>query len=288
MEKRFRLSRKKLMVFVLTGVCAIFSFLGILQTLNTMSLEGTATVTGPAPFALKNQFQRSNFTTSPQCTFKFDWPPNCETGFKNEDRICKRKLGKASYRDRSRLPNSVVDGVRYFVFFVGHARSGTSITGSLLDAHPNVILANELFILHQMASFPSSYTTKRTVMDALNGRQRAMTDHFKKSSRKGYSLYINGSHMGTYEDHVDVIGDKGAGSTTGLYMSDPEKFADVYHKLQRMMNIPVKVIQVCSYGFLGEHETFMRTGFIIINYYAGSCSNMHTAPIDPQCCTPGL
>jgi hypothetical protein len=250
---RFRLPSKKplrLLVFVSTG--AIFFFVGILHKLHTTSLERTAT--GPEPFPLKNQFQKSilKFTTSSQCTFRLDWAPNCETGFMDDARICERRLGRASYRDRNRLPNSVVDGVRYFVFFVGNSRSGSSITGSLLDAHPNVILANELFILHQMASFPSSYTTKRTVMDALNDRQRAMTEHFKKSSRKGYSLYINGSHMGTYEDHVDVIGDKGAGSTTGLYMSDPEKFADVYHKLQRMMNIPVKVIQVCMQGFGGH------------------------------------
>ena len=235
---------KKLVVFLLTGIGAIFSFMGISHTLNITSLARVVTL--PARYSLSENKGGFTGTTSPQCTFIHAWPPDCENGLKHEDNKCERVLKKANFRFPSSLSDSVVDGVRYFVLFVGQGRSGTTITGALIDAHPNVIMSNEYFILHQMASFPSSYTTKRTVMDALNRRQRTVVDHFKKSSHKGYSLYINGSHMGTYEDHVDVIGDKGAGRTVDLYMSDPEKFADVYHKLQHMMNIPVKVIQVCT------------------------------------------
>ena len=41
------------------------------------------------------------------------------------------------------LPASVIDAVQHFVFFIGYARSSHSIIGSLLDAHPNVVIAKQ-------------------------------------------------------------------------------------------------------------------------------------------------
>ena len=35
--------------------------------------------------------------------------------------------------------------MRFFVLFVGYPRSGHSIVASLLDAHPNVVIAQEVF-----------------------------------------------------------------------------------------------------------------------------------------------
>ena len=36
------------------------------------------------------------------------------------------------------------DDVQRFCFFIGHARSGHSIIGSLLNAHPEVVISHEL------------------------------------------------------------------------------------------------------------------------------------------------
>ena len=44
-----------------------------------------------------------------------------------------------------------LDGARTFVTFLGHARSGHSIVGALLDAHPQVVLSDELDALRYVA-----------------------------------------------------------------------------------------------------------------------------------------
>ena len=46
-------------------------------------------------------------------------------------------------RRSASLSQQDADGVEKFVFFVGYARSGSSIVGSMVDAHPNMIIANE-------------------------------------------------------------------------------------------------------------------------------------------------
>ena len=50
------------------------------------------------------------------------------------------------------LPQGVIDGVKKFVFFVGHPRSGHSIVGSFMDAHPNMVIAHEFMLFRQLLS----------------------------------------------------------------------------------------------------------------------------------------
>ena len=40
--------------------------------------------------------------------------------------------------------------VRYFVVFLGNPRSGTTLVRSLLDAHPNIAIANEVHSIRLM------------------------------------------------------------------------------------------------------------------------------------------
>ena len=48
-----------------------------------------------------------------------------------------------STKQFSPLSSSEVEQVKTFIFFLGHARSGHSIVGSILDAHPHIVLAHE-------------------------------------------------------------------------------------------------------------------------------------------------
>lgn len=54
-------------------------------------------------------------------------------------------------RGTFRLSHEVVDGVKKFVFFVGYARSGHSIIGTLMDAHPHVVISNEFNLFSQFS-----------------------------------------------------------------------------------------------------------------------------------------
>ena len=52
---------------------------------------------------------------------------------------------KKNRANLAKLPSEVINGIKKFVFFVGYAcaRSGHSIVGSLMDAHPHVVIAHE-------------------------------------------------------------------------------------------------------------------------------------------------
>ena len=64
------------------------------------------------------------------------------------------------------LNSSEINGLRLLVFFVGFARSGHSIVGSLLDSHPDVIIAHEYKILKDV--WKGSGKTKGAVLSLVN------------------------------------------------------------------------------------------------------------------------
>ena len=41
------------------------------------------------------------------------------------------------------LPQDVIDNVRIFFIFLGYPRSGHTILGALMDAHPNMVISHQ-------------------------------------------------------------------------------------------------------------------------------------------------
>jgi sulfotransferase family protein len=109
--------------------------------------------------------------------------------------------------------------VRTFTFFVGHMKSGTSLLGSLLDAHPDVILADEVDALRHL---DQGYA--RDALFALLARgAEAEADKGRVTARRldgGYSLAVPGGAQGATE-RPRVIGDGRAGPTTQRLADDP-------------------------------------------------------------------
>jgi len=65
------------------------------------------------------------------------------------------------------------------------------------------------------------------------------------ASAKGYTLSVNGLYQGNYEDHIDVIGDKKAGTTTSMLLNQPNKWSNVFNTLKSLINTTtLKVIHV--------------------------------------------
>ena len=159
----------------------------------------------------------------------------------------------SSTKQFSPLSSSDVERVETFIFFLGHARSGHSIVGSILDAHPHVILAHEskLFqtLTEDLSSKKPRYNNKSIIFNALwkNSFKSSMSGlrtEEKKALVKGYTLAINGLYQGTFVPPIRVIGDKNGGKTTGLFSAEPLKWKKVFLKLKSMLNIPIKVIHV--------------------------------------------
>ena len=137
-----------------------------------------------------------------------------------------------------------IRGIEKFVIFVGYARSGTSIIGSLLDAHPNMIIAHEYMI------FKTWPWDKRNHDTLMNGnRSYLFNELYQKSYRasclgarsehkdnKGYTLFVNNSWQAQFKD-LKVIGDKG--KVGNLYSRDASKVQISYQEIMETVKVPI-------------------------------------------------
>ena len=58
------------------------------------------------------------------------------------------------------IPNSVINHVHRFLFFVMYARSGHSIIASMMDAHPNMVIAHKNALFVKWEHEPAQYRNK--------------------------------------------------------------------------------------------------------------------------------
>ena len=144
------------------------------------------------------------------------------------------------------LTQKDVDGVEKFVFFVGYPRSGHSIIGSMMDAHPDMIVANEYMLFKRWRTEAAKLMNKAYLFNALYNK--SFGDATKGSRRakagwKGYTLHVNNSWQGQF-NHLKVIGDKSGGITSFLYKQSPVKLQKSYRQLVDTVRMPVHTIHV--------------------------------------------
>lgn len=148
----------------------------------------------------------------------------------------------------SSLTPDDVEDVKTFVFFVGYGRSGHSIVASMMDAHPNVIIAHEYYLFNKLAYKRRSPRLRKKInlfndlyfssyVSAMNGWRAAM------HTSKGYNLNLNGTWQGQFRK-LRVIGDKTAGATTMLYYTSAALFKAVLRRLQEVAGVPLRVVHV--------------------------------------------
>lgn len=117
-----------------------------------------------------------------------------------------------------------------FVLFIGSARSGTTITASIIDAHPNAIIAREYSIIKKM-------------VDRGSVNFKDMIKFFKGKGERGkYSKDFAISKWSNckYGNFLKVFGDKRAANVTRCYILNG---IDVFLDFQnRIGNIPLKFI----------------------------------------------
>jgi hypothetical protein len=168
--------------------------------------------------------------------------------FNNVTHLIMRKnslVERASSIPMLNLPQDVIDKIKKFVFFVGHPRSGHSIIGSFMDAHPHMVIAHEFMLFKQLSIkslalsskadlFNSLYSS--SVYDSMSGWRN------KERDWKNYTLNIESSWQGRYDRYISVIGDKSGGATSAVYIHSPEDFKAHYTHLLKTIGIPVKVI----------------------------------------------
>ncbi|MGQ0743194.1 MAG: sulfotransferase [Acidimicrobiales bacterium] len=137
-------------------------------------------------------------------------------------------LGLASgWRDRSHLAD-----VRSYVMFVGYPRSGHSIIGSLLNAHPNVMAGHRVRVLrYAAAGYPRT---------AILGMSMVADQRFARMGRVGskrYDYTVPGQWQGRFTTLM-VVGDTNV--TNRFLQRRPETLA----KLRQILGLPVKLVHI--------------------------------------------
>ena len=144
------------------------------------------------------------------------------------------------------LAQKDVDGVEKFVFFIGYPRSGHSIIGSMMDAHPDMIIAHEFMVFEKWPQQAAKLTNKAFLFNALyKDSYDDVTTGWRssKEDKKGYTLQMKATWQGQFS-RLRVIGDKSGGKVSYLYHESPETVQKSYRQLVETVQIPVHTIHV--------------------------------------------
>jgi len=124
--------------------------------------------------------------------------------------------------------------ITHYCMFIGHARSGSSIISSLIDAHPDACIGMEENVIN-LVSHGFSREQIYYLLKANSVNQRRINNN----TWTNYSYCVPEQHQGIFKN-IKVIGDKKADDSTKLIGHD----FSVYRKLAKILKTPIKIIHV--------------------------------------------
>ena len=145
----------------------------------------------------------------------------------------------------------VTNTIKKFILFIGSARSGHSIVGSLMDAHPHVIISHEYNIFRNWQQFHniSNQNWTKTLFNLLYNKSSSDVSGIRNSLSKGYSLKVDNLWQGKFDCHLEVIGDKCAESLCHEYLKNKYLFKIRFKTLQNKLLNPIRAIHVIRNPF---------------------------------------
>lgn len=123
--------------------------------------------------------------------------------------------------------------VEKYCMFVGYPRSGHSLVGSLLDAHPHIVMAHELNALRY---FERGFSKKRIYHLLLRSSQRHVATGRNDTK---YSYEVPNQWQGKFKS-IKVIGDKKGSGTNRVFQDNN----DILRILKDKVEVPIKFIHV--------------------------------------------
>lgn len=123
--------------------------------------------------------------------------------------------------------------INTFVMFIGYPRSGHSLIGALLDAHPNVIIAHEFNTLKYL----SLLFSRSQIFYLLYNNSKGASLKGRQST--GYSYQVPSQWQGRFSE-LHVIGDKKGGGSAYILKNNPK----LLKKLEKKVKYPIKYIHV--------------------------------------------
>ena len=164
------------------------------------------------------------------------------------------RLLPCSSKEVPPLTKEEISGIEKFVIFVGYARSGHSIIGSLMDAHPNMIIAHEYMLfnkwdiedLHGQLIGNRSRLFNVLYQNSYSALCKPKGLRSENKDKKGYTLFVNNSWQAQFKD-LKVIGDKG--KVGNLYSRDASKVQKSYQEIMETVKVPIHSLHVLRNPF---------------------------------------
>lgn len=128
--------------------------------------------------------------------------------------------------------------VEYFLFLVGYPRSGSTLVGTLLNAHPEMVVAHESDIIR----YVRPGITRNELFAILLMRDRQFAEIGRRFN--GFDYAVGGGSQGQF-DRLRVIGDKHAGRAERRLHADPGRL----DRLRRVVRVPIRVLHITRNPF---------------------------------------
>lgn len=128
-----------------------------------------------------------------------------------------------------------LEDVEAYCMFIGYPRSGHSLVGSLLDAHPNAVIAHEQDALKDVASEVDREELYRLLIE--NSRRFALAEEGRHWT--GYAYKVPNQWQGRF-DTLRIIGDKKGGRSSLRLGKSP----DLLQRLREIVRTEIKFIHV--------------------------------------------
>ncbi|HET6380052.1 MAG TPA: sulfotransferase [candidate division Zixibacteria bacterium] len=162
-------------------------------------------------------------------------------------------------------------GVETYCLFIGHPRSGHSIVGALLDAHPEMTVSDELDALRYVSA---GFTRDQVLYLSVRTARHQAAHQRRKLGRGGtYSYHVPGQWQGRFR-RLRVVGDSRAGWTVRRLSSDP---ALLRRLEQRMRPLELRFIHVVRNPFDNISTMVIRGGRTLedaIARYFANCRSL--------------
>lgn len=143
-----------------------------------------------------------------------------------------------------RLHRQLWKNVHAATLFIGYPRTGASMTGALLDAHPNMVFAQELHLLRAMELGFSRHQIFALILQ--NSRQFVQSGTAGQGHVVGskYSYAVPNQWQGRHQELL-VVGDKQAPGTTLHLTRRPE----LVSKLADRLGVRIRMIHMIRNPF---------------------------------------
>ena len=93
-----------------------------------------------------------------------------------------------------------------FLLFIGYPRSGSTLVGSILDAHPQIAIANEYSVAKKFKNFTNEQRTRNYICNQLwlNSVKESVSEQRAADKKYFFHYHVPGLWQGNYEGPLKV------------------------------------------------------------------------------------